>query len=103
MEKRLERIAGKELEAFTVFSLILLFMAAIAAGFAAGDFKGLAEGLWRIIISRDALITDYFKLAGYGAALLNAVFVSGISILLVMAGKIPFTGPTMAALFINAG
>ena len=103
MEKRLERIAGKELEAFTVFSLILLFMAAIAAGFAAGDFKGLAEGLWRIIISRDALITDYFELAGYGAALLNAVFVSGISILLVMAGKIPFTGPTMAALFINAG
>lgn len=56
-----------------------------------------------IVISRDALITDYFELAGYGAAFMNAALVLGLSIVLVVTQKIPFTGLTMAALFMNVG
>ncbi len=103
MGKWLNRISGKELKLFSIFSVVLFFAAAVIAAFAAGDWKGLAEGVWLIVVSRDALITDYFELVGYGAAFLNAAFVLGISIALVVSQKIPFTGPTMAALFINAG
>ncbi len=103
MGKWLNRISGKELKLFSIFSVVLFLAAAVIVAFAAGDWKGLAEGVWLIVVSRDALITDYFELVGYGAAFLNAAFVLGISIALVVSQKIPFTGPTMAALFINAG
>lgn len=76
MGKWLEHISGKELKFFSIFSMVLLVMAAIAAGTPAR----LAEGIWLIVVSRDALITDYFELAGYGAAFLNAALVMGISI-----------------------
>lgn len=103
MEKWLERISGKELKIFSIFSMVLLFVAAMAATFATGNPMELVEGMKLIVISRDALITDYFELAGYGTAFLNASLVLAISIALVISQKIPFTGPTMAAIFINAG
>ncbi len=99
MGKWLEHISGKELKFFSIFSMVLLVMAAIAAGTPAR----LAEGIWLIVVSRDALITDYFELAGYGAAFLNAALVMGISIFFIAVEKIPFTGLTVAALFMNAG
>ena len=99
MQKVLDRIDGKELRYFSLFSLLVLLIAA----FASGTPGETAAGLVKIIISRDALITDYFELAGYGAAFLNAAMVLGLSIGLVLVEKIPFTGLTMAALFINAG
>ncbi|MDE7013485.1 MAG: DUF1576 domain-containing protein [Kineothrix sp.] len=103
MGKWLERISGKELKLFSIFSVVLLFMATVIVTFATGNPMELIEGMKLIVISRDALITDYFELAGYGTAFLNTALVLGISILLVISQKIPFTGPTMAALFINAG
>ncbi len=107
MEKWLNRIAGKELKLFSLFSAAMLFAAAVAGAIAevadGGSLGRLAEGMWLIVVSRDALITDYFELAGYGAAFCNAALVLGISIVLIITQKIPFTGPTMAALFINAG
>lgn len=99
MQKVLDRIDGKELRYFSLFSLLVLLIAA----FASGTPGETAAGLVKIIISRDALITDYYELAGYGAAFLNAAMVLGLSIGLVLVEKIPFTGLTMAALFINAG
>lgn len=99
MQKKPERTAGQELKFFTVFSLLVLFVLA----FATGTPQELAEGMKQIVWSRDALITDYFELAGYGAAFLNAALVFGIGIWMIMKEKIPFTGLTMAALFINAG
>ena len=99
MEKWLKRISGKELKLFSIFSMILLFGVAAFIG----NFTRLAEGIWLIIVSRDALITDYFELAGYGAAFLNAALVMGISIFFIITEKIPFTGLTVAALFMNAG
>ncbi len=103
MGKWLECISGKELKVFSIFSMAAFFMAAVIVTFVTGNPMELVDGMKLIVISRDALITDYFELAGYGTAFLNAALVLGISILLVISQKIPFTGPTMAALFINAG
>ena len=99
MQKFLEHIEGKELKLFSFFSLFLL----VAAAFVSAPPGEILEGIWLIVISRDALITDYFELAGYGAAFMNAALVLGLSIVLVVTQKIPFTGLTMAALFMNVG
>ncbi len=99
MHKARKHMEGKELKYFSLFSLLLLLAVAVVTGRAGG----VAEGLVRIITSRDALITDYFELAGYGASFLNAAMVFALAVWLVHVEKIPFTGITMAALFINAG
>lgn len=93
----------KELRFFCMFSVVLLFAAAFAAAAAAGTPKEILQGMQAIIVSRDALITDYFVLGGRGGAYFNAALVLLICIIMVELTKIPYTGPTMAALFINAG
>lgn len=94
----LKQIEGKELKYFCIFTLFVFF----AASFYFGSFSSIAEGMVKIVVSRDALITDYFELAGYGAAFFNGALVLGTGILLVIKQKVPFTGLTMAALFMNA-
>ena len=71
IEKGLYKIKGKEMEAFMFFTLFLLFIVAIVLE----SPHKLASGMYEIIVSRDALITDYFELASYGAAFLNAAMV----------------------------
>ncbi len=56
-----------------------------------------------IVISRDALITDYFALAGYGASFLNAGITLTLVFVILLRLKVHFTGLTLAAFFINAG
>lgn len=99
MQKVLERIEGRELKIFSIFSLFLLLAAACLTGTPAE----IAQGMGKIIFSRDALITDYFELAGYGASFFNSALVFAMAVGLVLSQKIPFTGLTMAAVFINAG
>jgi len=96
-EKLLKKISGKELKLFTYATIIFLFCAA----FMLATPGEIIRGMWTIIISRDALITDYFKLAGYGASFFNAGLVLLITTTLVGAVKLPYTGITMAALFID--
>ena len=95
----LERIKGKELRLFSLVTTALLF----AASFLLASPAQIIAGMKEIILSRDALITDYFKLAGYGAAFFNAGMVLGLEVVLVIRLKVPFTGLTMAAFFINVG
>ena len=99
LQKLNEKVKGKELKLFSFFSIILLLTAALVSGSPAE----IARGLKIIVFSRDALITDYFELAGYGAAFFNAAMILSICVGFVIVLKIPFTGLTMAALFINAG
>ncbi len=99
LEKIKGKINGNELKIFTIFSNVLLLIAA----FVSDSPQNIISGLKKIIISHNALITDYFEIAGVGAAFFNAALVFAICIGLVLVQKIPFTGPTMAALFINAG
>lgn len=95
----MKRVKGNELKVFTIASIVFLVLAA----FACGSPRDIADGMIRIIVSRDALITDYFALAGTAAAFFNAAIVLSICVTIVLVQKIPFTGPTLAALFINAG
>ncbi len=99
-----EKLKGRELEAFCVFSMLVLFGAgAVGMHRESHDVGDLVQGLWTIVISRDALITDYFELAGYGAAFLNAGLVMLMGLLMLWREKVKFTGLTMAAVAINAG
>ena len=75
----------------------------VAIAFLTATPAELKDGMVTIVKSSSILITDYFALAGVGAAFMNAAIVSGICLTLVLVQKIQFTGPTLAALFINAG
>ena len=98
-KKGTRKIQGNELRYFCLASAALLLIAA----FAFGTPKEIALGMRDIVLFRDALITDYFELAGYGAAFFNAAMVLLIAIILVEATHLPYTGLTLAALFINTG
>ena len=53
------RLAGKELKVFVLFSLLVF----LAAAFATATPKEIFQGMKTIILSRDALITDYSSIA----------------------------------------
>lgn len=92
-----DKIKGKEMKLFVYTSAILLYITA----FLLASPSEIVQGMKIIVWSKDALITDYFKLAGYGAAFFNAALVLTIGIVLVKIAKLPFTGITMAALSID--
>lgn len=98
-EKIRNALEGKEMFTFSIVTALLLFLSAFLL--AAPD--ELWRGMLTIVLTRDALVTDYFELAGFGAAFFNAGLVMTLAILLIRRQKIPFTGLTMAVLFINAG
>ena len=97
--KMVEKIKGNEMKCFFIATVVLLYIAA----FLCGSPREIWEGMVGIVRTRDALITDYIAVAGAGACFLNAALVSTICLTVTLATKIPFTGPTMAALFINIG
>ena len=98
-EKIRNVLEGKEMFFFSAATALLLFVAA----FLLASPSELWRGMMTIVLTRDALVTDYFELAGFGAAFFNAGLVMTLAILLIRLQKIPFTGLTMAVLFINAG
>jgi len=65
--------------------------------------QNIIDGMYKIIMSRDILITDYIALAGYGAAFLNAALMMAGAMVLIAVSELPFTGLTIAAIFISAG
>lgn len=87
------------LKYLTYFSIAAL----TAVAFLCDSPGKLLEGMGKIFLSHNALITDFFVIGGTGAAFLNAALVLAVCETLILIEKIPFTGPTMAALFINAG
>ncbi len=94
-----KKLQGREMFLFCIATSLLFFAAALLLA----SPKELLRGMVTIVLTRDALVTDYFELAGFGAAFLNAGLVMGLGILLIHRLKLPFTGLTMAVLFINAG
>ena len=83
----------------TFFTVAVL----VVAAFLCDSPRNILEGMRKILVSHSLLITDFCTVGGRGAAFLNAALILLIGVILVMVEKIPFTGPTMAALFINAG
>ena len=89
----------KDIRRFCIGTAILMLL----VGFLMNSPSEIYQGLWKITTSRDTLVTDYFELANYGAAFINAGCVLLLSIFFVDRSKIPYTGLTLAAVFINAG
>ena len=94
-----ELIKKNGIKYFIYITLALLYLVAICFSHP----QELASGLRSIILSRDALITDYFELVGYGPAFFNAALVMTISLVMIEYAELPFTGLTVAAIFINTG
>ncbi len=95
----LAKIKGKELFLFSIATVLVLYVGA----FCLNTPREIVSGMVEILLSRDALITDYFELANYGAALFNGATVLALAIGLICRVKVPFTGFTIAVLFINLG
>ena len=91
------KLKGNEMKLFLYASAAFLYLGACLLA-TPGE---IMEGMNKIIWSKDALITDYFELAGHGAAFFNAALVLTIGIILVKIAKLPFTGITTAALAID--
>lgn len=65
--------------------------------------KSLFTGFWNIQMGHAGLITDPICTGGPGAALLNAALVLFLSTFLVRIQRMPFTGLSVACLFMMAG
>lgn len=84
---------------------VMLAVAALLAVFAVvlQHDMSLFTGFWKIQVGHAGLITDPICTGGPGAALLNASLMLLMSTLLVRGQKMPFTGLSVATLFMMAG
>ncbi len=94
-----ELLKGVEIRTFCIFSVALLFSIVPFLD----TPQNIMDGMYKIIISRDILITDYFALVGYGAAFLNAGLMMLIAMGLIAVSELPYTGLTLASVFISLG
>lgn len=94
-----QNIQQKQIKSFCGMTIALFL---IMAFYLASPLE-ILEGMKLIIVTRDVLITDYFRLAGYGIAFFNSAMMMILVMCLVHYLKLPFTGLTLAAFFINAG
>lgn len=99
MKKLREWIQGKQIRTFCILSVAWMYIVA----FLYATPAEIIQGMKQIVLSRDILITDYFALAGYGAAFFNAATMMLIAMVLIAIVKLPYTGLTLAAVFISAG
>lgn len=65
--------------------------------------KQIIDGLYSIITERDVLVTDYFQIAGIGAAFVNSGVLTLVFIFILYKLKINFKGVTIATLFLISG
>jgi hypothetical protein len=91
-----QKITGNELRIFLYASAAILLLSAFLLATPAEIYAGMKS----IVFSRDVLLTDYFKIAGYGASFFNAALLLIFAISVLEYEKIPFTGITMATLSI---
>lgn len=84
---------------------ILLGYAALllAAGLLMGDPRQALDGLAKIVLTEDALITDYVLVAGPGPALINSGLVTLISVFILHASRLPFNGMTSVVIGLMSG
>lgn len=64
---------------------------------------GIVQGVWRIILHPDGLITDYSSVGGFGAMFMNAGLIMAASILIVKRSHAMINGATIACVFLMAG
>lgn len=74
-----------------------------AAGFLLDSPADIMNGLVSIILSEDALITDYILIAGPGAALVNSAIVTAISICVLYVADDILNGMTLVVIGLMSG
>jgi hypothetical protein len=89
-------------------NVILLIVSSYAAAFIVFGFlvdtpDEILRGMIEIITTRDALLTDYFGVAGIGAACVNAGLLTLCSSLVYWISGAKISGPSVACLFLVLG
>ena len=74
-----------------------------AAGFLLDSPANILAGLKTIVLTEDALITDYVLVAGPGAAMVNSALVSAITICVLYLSKDVLNGMTLVVMGLMAG
>ena len=77
--------------------------ALLALGLALDSPGNILDGLVRIVLTEDALITDYVLVAGPGAALVNSALVTLISVAILRSSGEPFNGFTLVVVGLMSG
>lgn len=104
IEQKDKAINTRDLQRKQLFGYFLtVIMILFLTSFLLASPMEILNGMKKIIISRDSLITDYFELSSYGAAFFNSALLMSIGLFTVKRLNLHFTGLTIAALFINAG
>ena len=81
----------------------VMYLLFILQGFFYATPRELAEGLWRIIILPDILMTDYIVIGGLGAALVNIGLAGLVAMAPMVISKHEATGLTMGTLGVVIG
>lgn len=106
MRARMKRELAEKIKANNdLLYHLMLGLAALLAVFAVAlqPNMSLITGFWKIQTGHAGLITDPICTGGIGAALLNASLLLFMSTFLVRFQRMPFTGLSVACLFMMAG
>ena len=88
----------------TLYIMLLIFASGLfLAGALLDTPDNIARGLIRIVMTEDPLITDYVRLAGVGAALINSSVVTALSVLILRSSGEPANGFTLVVVGLMAG
>lgn len=97
----LKKRALTRTEQFGLLALVPVYF--IITGFLLQPPSEILGGLMRIIWEPDFLITDYFVVGGIGAALINAGILGLVSVGIVYALGMSFSGHTVTSCFLMLG
>lgn len=87
-----------------VYTVLILFsLSLLLTGFIVSTPLEIINGLKIIIISESTLFTDYFSIAGPGAAFVNSALVTLISIALLYYSRDPICGATIMSVGLMSG
>ncbi len=76
-----------------MYALLWIYTAALALfGLFLGPLDQILPGLATIVLTEDALITDYVLIAGPGAALINSALVTAVTLVMLRLSHEPFNG-----------
>ena len=87
-----------------MYSLLWIYTAVLALfGLLLDSPAQILQGLTTILLTEDALITDYVLIAGPGAALINSALVTAISLILLRLSREPFNGFSLVVIGLMSG
>lgn len=83
--------------------LTIYVIALFLTGCVLDDFPNIIKGLKAIVLTEDSLITDYVRVAGPGAALVNSALVTSIALVLLFLSHESHNGMTLVVVGLMSG